>query len=383
MFMFSFPFKSKGQHWLQNIDWTLFSSSLILVLAGLFTMSTFSGDNTFFQKQLIWIVISIFVFFIFSNIDFHFLRRSNILIFLYIFTASLLGFLFLAGSVFQGARSWFDLGIASFQPTDFAKLVLVLMLAKYFSRRHIEIANIKHILISGIYALIFFILVLLQPDFGSAIIIFLVWLGMVMVSGISRKHLGLVFLAGITTFALLWFYGFESYQKQRILTFVHPLADIHGAGYNAYQSTVAVGSGQLWGKGIGLGTQSKLQFLPEYQTDFIFAAFAEEWGFVGVMVIFLLFGILIWRIIIHANFGESNFETLYALGLAIFFLTHFVLHVGINVGLLPITGTTIPFISYGGSHLLTEFAGLGILMGMRKYSRGVHKDDTHNEIVGV
>ncbi len=367
----------------QNIDWTLFSSALVLVLAGLFTMSTFSGDNSFFQRQLIWIFISIAVFFILSRIDFHFLRRSNVLIALYIFTASLLALLFLTGSSFQGARSWFDFGVASFQPTDFAKLVLILMLAKYFSRRHIEIANFKHIFISGLYALVLFILILLQPDFGSAIIIFLVWLGMVMVSGISRKHLALVFLSGLTVFVLLWAYGFEPYQKQRILTFLHPLTDIHGAGYNAYQSTIAVGSGQLWGKGIGLGTQSKLQFLPEYQTDFIFAAFAEEWGFIGVLILFLLFGIVIWRIVIHGSFGESNFETLYAIGLAIFFLTHFALHVGINIGLLPITGTTIPFLSYGGSHLLVEFAGLGILMGMRRGSRGIHPSEIKNEIVGV
>ncbi len=160
------------------------------------------------------------------------------------------------------------------------------------------------------------------------------------------------------------------------------MADIHGAGYNAYQSTIAVGSGELWGKGIGYGTQSKLRFLPEYQTDFIFAAFAEEWGFVGVLIIFSLFGVLFWRILACAARGASNFETLFALGVLCYFVAHFVLHVGINVGLLPVTGTTIPFMSYGGSHLLAEFLALGILAGMSRYSRAAHRDALDKEFSG-
>mgnify|MGYP001565856496 CR=1 FL=1 len=376
-------FKKIGRIWPLKIDWPLFFAVMLLTLAGLFTMSTFSGDNSFFEKQLIWIVVCVAIFFLLSSMDFHFLRRSNILISLYLIITGLLILLFIIGSVFQGARSWFDFGFASFEPVDFAKLILILMLAKYFSRRHIEIADIKHIIVSGIYASILFLLVLFQPDFGSAIIIFFVWLGMVLVAGISRKHLLLVFLVGIISFSLLWFYAFEPYQKQRIMTFLNPLTDIHGSGYNAYQATVAVGSGQIWGKGVGLGTQSKLEFLPEYQTDFIFAAFAEEWGFVGVIIIFALFGVVIWRIIVNAVEAESNFETLYGVGLAIFLLIQFILHVGINIGLLPVTGTTIPFLSYGGSHLLTEFTGLGILMGMRRYSRGVQRRDTHNEMIGI
>ena len=181
----------------------------------------------------------------------------------------------------------------------------------------------------------------------------------------------------------LWFFALEEYQKQRIVTFIHPLTDLQGAGYNAYQSTVAVGSGEFFGKGIGFGTQSRLQFLPEYETDFIFAAFAEEWGFLGVFLLFILFGIVLWRILINALYGASNFETLFGIGLAIFIMSHFIVHVGMNVGLLPVTGTTLPFVSYGGSHLITEFVGLGILMGMRRYRRVVHRDDTENELLGI
>ena len=365
-----------------NIDWVLFFSVLPLVLAGLVTMNSFVGQNYFFEKQLIWFAISLAVFFILSLFDFRFFKKTGVLLSLFAVSVLLLVFLFVTKEI-KGAQSWFDLGMFAFQPADLIKLVLILLLAKYFSKRHIEIANVRHILVSGFYALVFFVLVLLQPDFGSAIIIFLIWLGMVLVSGISKKHLLVVFLIGLMSFVGLWLYVFGDYQKQRIITFIHPMADIQGAGYNAYQSTIAVGSGQLLGKGVGFGTQSRLQFLPEYETDFIFAAFAEEWGFVGVILLFCFFGLLIGRILVNATTGASNFEVLFGLGLAIMFISHFVIHVGMNIGLLPVTGITIPFMSYGGSHLLVEFIGLGILMGMRKYSRVAHRDDMQNEFLGM
>ncbi|MBX4192305.1 FtsW/RodA/SpoVE family cell cycle protein, partial [Candidatus Parcubacteria bacterium] len=162
----------------------------------------------------------------------------------------------------------------------------------------------------------------------------------------------------------------------------NPALDIHGAGYNAYQSTVAFGSGELFGKGIGYGTQSKLRFLPEYQTDFIFAAFAEEWGFVGVIIVFSLFSVVFWRIATIAARGASNFETLFALGVLFYFAAHFTLHAGINMGLLPVTGTTIPFMSYGGTHVLAEFLALGMLCGMNRYSRAAHAEVFRKEFEG-
>ncbi len=365
------------------MDWILFLATLPLISVGLLTMNSFVGENYFFVKQLIWLSISISVFFLLSFCDFRFLKKTGFLLSLFVVSVAILIFLFIVGSMFKGAQSWFDFGIFTFQPADFVKLILILLLAKYFSKRHIEIANVKHILISGFYAFVFFVLVLLQPDFGSAIIIFLIWLGMVLVSGISKKHLLTVFLAGLITFVGLWFYVFEPYQQQRILTFIHPMADIQGTGYNAYQSTIAVGSGQLLGKGVGFGTQSRLRFLPEYETDFIFASFAEEWGFVGVTLLFFFFGVVIWRILANAARGATNFETFFALGLAIMLISHFAIHVGMNIGLLPVTGITIPFMSYGGSHLLAEFVGVGILMGMRKYARVVHRDDLQNEFLGA
>ncbi|MFZ2522850.1 MAG: rod shape-determining protein RodA [Minisyncoccia bacterium] len=371
----------------KNIDGILLISVFLICLAGLFTMNSFqsvaTSQSRFFDRQVIWMLVSLTVLMIASNIDWSFLKNTKIVIILFGISVGLLSLLFILGSVFKGAQSWFNLGLFSFQPVDLVKLVVILLLAKYFSRRHVEIANIRHILVSGFYVFVIFVLVFLQPDFGSAIIIFFVWLGMVLVSGISRKHLLLVFLIALTIFSGLWFGVFKQYQKDRIKTFINPLTDIHGSGYNAYQSKIAVGSGEIFGKGIGYGTQSKLQFLPEYETDFIFAAFAEEWGFVGVMLLFILYGIVFWRMLIISSKGGSNFEILFGVGLTILFLVHTVIHIGMNIGLLPVTGNTLPFMSYGGSHILAEFFGLGILMGMRSSSRTVHRDIASNEMPGI
>ncbi len=366
-----------------QIDWILFLAVLPLLGAGLVTMNSFTGSNYFFEKQLISIGISLVVFFAISTIDFRFLRRTSVIVSLFLLSCLLLLGLFTLGHVSKGAESWFRFGAFSFQPTDPIKLVVILIMAKYFSRRHIEIGHVRHILVSGFYAFVIFFLVLLQPDFGSAIIIFLIWFGMLLVSGISRKHLLIVVMLGALVFGGLWAYAFKPYQKDRVRNFLNPLANVRGTGYNAYQSTIAVGSGQVFGKGIGFGTQSRLQFLPEYQTDFIFAAFSEEWGFIGVVIFLLLFGIIIWRVLRIALHSASNFEMLFGMGFSIFLMSHFIIHVGMNAGLLPVTGLPLSFLSYGGSHLLTEFTGLGILMGMRRYGRDTHRDAMKNEFVGA
>jgi rod shape determining protein RodA len=186
-------------------------------------------------------------------------------------------------------------------------------------------------------------------------------------------------LLGVVLATGLWFFGLHSYQRARVIAFVNPAADIRGSGYNAYQATIALGSGQMWGKGIGYGTQSKLRFLPEYQTDFIFSAFAEEWGFVGIMLVFALYGLLFARLIIISRRSATNFDALFTLGVVILFATHIAIHAGINVGLLPVTGTTLPFMSSGGSHLVMEFAALGIVTSLAKNGRTVPRDAVPNE----
>ncbi len=360
-----------------GFDIILAVTVILLSLLGLVTMHSYLGTNSYFQKQVIWIVVGIVCMVVASIPDYRFLRTSSAAFFVYVVSVVLLILVFVIGDIALGARSRIDLGLFVLQPSDPAKLALILLLSKYFSKRHIEIADFKHIFVSGLYAGMVFVLVFIQPDFGSAMILFGVWFGMVLVSGISFRHLAMVGMFGVVVFGLLWSVGLKDYQKERVRTFLNPLADRQGAGYNAYQSMIAVGSGQIFGKGVGFGTQSKLRFLPEYQTDFIFAAYAEEWGIIGVGVLFFLFGIVIWRVLYLTLKSGSNFEQLFGAGVSVLFLSHFFVHVGINIGLLPVTGTTIPFLSYGGSHLITEFLCVGILMGMRKNHVLAVAEDVH------
>ncbi len=379
------PLSASSSNWrkkIRSVDWFTFGSAFILTSLGLLTMDSFSGEDSYFARQLMWLVVGVVVFFTASFIDWRFLRRSGVAAGIFgVLIIPLIGLLLL-GEAVKGARSWVSIGGLGIEPVELAKLALIIALAKYFSRRHIEIHNIRHIIVSGAYAFVVFVLVALQPDFGSAIIIFLIWFGMVFFSGISKKHIATVVCLGLVLFGALWTLGFQDYQKQRVLNFIHPTRDMQGSGYNAYQSMIAVGSGELFGKGIGYGTQSKLRFLPEYQTDFIFAAFAEEWGFVGILIVFSLFGVIFWRVIQTATRGASNFETLFALGVLCYLSAHFALHAGINMGLLPVTGTTIPFMSYGGTHILAEFLALGMLSGMNRYSRAAHRDMLDREFSG-
>ncbi len=366
-----------------RIDWYLTGALIPILGAGLVTMNSFIGQGILFQRQLIWVVLGFLVFYTCSFIDFRFLRRTSVIVTLFGLSVFALALLFGVGTVAKGAQSWIRLGFFSIQPSDPVKIVVILLLAKYFSRRHVEIAHFRHIIVSGVYATIIGVLVLLQPDFGSAITIFAIWFGMVLVSGISKKHLAIVFSVGVLTFALMWGLAFKQYQKDRILNFLHPLANVRGSGYNAYQAMITVGSGQVLGKGIGYGTQSRLNFLPEYETDFIFAAFAEEWGYVGVIILFILYTIIIWRILSISMRGETNFEILYGTGLAILFMTHLTINIGMNIGIMPVTGIPVPFMSYGGSHLVSEFLGLGILMGMKNYARAMHREVIKNEFIGA
>jgi len=367
-----------------HIDWFLLAAAVAIALLGLVTMRPLAGDyEAFYDRQIIWIAVAIGVFFITSLPSYAFLRRTPVVVGLFLGIVGMLGLIFVTGSIFSGAQSWFNLGFFAIQPSDPAKLILIIALAKYFARRHVEIANIKHIIISGAYAAAICGLVFLQPDFGGAIIILSIWFGMVLVAGISWKHLGVLAAIGIIAFGSLWMFVLQPYQQQRIMTFIHPLADIQGAGYHAYQSTVAVGSGKWLGKGIGFGTQSKLRFLPEYQTDFIVAAYAEEWGFLGVLILFGLYSVVMFRTLSLAARGSDNFAMLFGTGVGLMFLAHIVVHVGMNLGLMPVTGTTTPFMSYGGSHLITEFAALGILMGLSRRARVVRSVEDRTELVSV
>ncbi|HEC94208.1 MAG TPA: rod shape-determining protein RodA [Candidatus Kaiserbacteria bacterium] len=358
----------------RHIDWFLILPALLLTGIGLLTMHTFGVGYSLAPRQLVWMIIAFAVYISISFIDVRALRRTSLIMVLYWFVLILLVILLVAGHTIMGAKSWFVFGGLSFQPADLAKLVLIALLAKYLSRRHVEIADWRHIVVTGTYSLLIVLLVLMEPDLGTAVIIGSIWFGLMLVSGISKKHLAAIIILLTLAATFLWSFGLKPYQRARIVTFVNPAADIRGAGYNAYQAMIAVGSGELFGKGIGYGTQSQLRFLPEYQTDFIFAAYAEEWGFFGVLLLLSLYGILLARLFIIARHSATNFDAFFTIGVAILFLAHIVVHIGINIGLLPVTGTTIPFMSYGGSHLIMEFAALGVVTSFARFARAAPRE---------
>ena len=363
-------------------DVTLFFPAISISLLGILTMSTFGQGSSLASRQLLWLAIAVVVYLVISLIDIRFIRRTPVVMALYITASFLLLLLLLIAHPVMGARAWFSLGPISFQPADLAKLALIALLAKYLSRRHVEIGNFRHIIVSGVYALIPTLLILVEPDMGNAIIFSTIWLGMMLVSGISKKHLAVLGFVGFAAALVLWFGGLQPYQRTRIVSFVNPASDIQGAGYNAYQAKIAVGSGEFFGKGIGYGTQSKLRFLPEYQTDFIFAAFAEEWGFVGVIILLALYGLLFARLMQIARASATNFDAFFTLGILILLAAHLAIHVCINLGLLPVTGTTIPFMSSGGSHLVLEFSALGIITSLARHGRGAVRNTRMNEYEG-
>ncbi|MEN9881196.1 MAG: rod shape-determining protein RodA, rod shape determining protein RodA [Candidatus Parcubacteria bacterium] len=367
---------------IKKIDIALPSAMIAICIAGLLTMSSFQGDDSYFFKQGIWIVLAVGVFLGASLVDYRFLKQTRVVMSIYGMLLSVLTLLFFLGHTAKGAESWFRLGGFAFQPSDLMKLGLIIVLAKYFSRRHVEIANVRHIIVSGIYAFIPFALVVLQPDFGSAMVLFFIWFGLVLVSGISLKHVFLVFVIGTLSFTMAWQFAFKPYQKARIKNFINPLADIRGTGYNAYQSTIAVGSGGLLGKGVGHGTQSRLNFLPEYKTDFIFAAYAEEWGFIGAVLLLIFFGVIFIKLAMYAFVADSTFEALFTYGVMIWFMTHTLINIGMNIGIMPVTGIPLPLMSYGGSHLLAEALALGMAQAMHRYARSGHKYHAKNEFLG-
>lgn len=355
------------QKFLYRSDWTLTIALALVIAIGLVAIWSFSEPaSQLFPKQLLWVAIGGAVFFVLASLDYRLFRNhGGFLVILYCLAIMFLGALFLFAPATRGVVSWFQVLGAGIQPVEPMKLVLVLVLAKYFSRRHVEIARLHHLLISATYAALPIVLVLAQPDLGSALILGMIWLALVVFSGIRLRHfvISVVLLAVLSGVA--WSSLLAPYQRARLSAFLDPYRDPEGAGYHTIQAMIAAGSGQLLGKGIGYGSQSHLNFLPEPQTDFIFAAFTEETGFIGGAILLALYGILFWRMLAIGLAAKDNFSKLYVLGLVSFVFTEFFIHVAINLGLLPVTGIGLPLVSYGGSNLITTLAGLGILQSIK------------------
>lgn len=356
---------------LKKIDWILVIAVFFLVLIGLLSIysSSISRDNfSNFRKQIIFFVVGVLLMFLFSFLDWRIIRENSyFILFIYFFCIlSLLGLFFFAPEIRQ-VKSWYKLGPVSIDPAEFTKLVLIILFAKYFSKRHAEMYNVNHILISSFYLILPSILVFLQPNLGSVLILVFLWIGILIISGIKIRHFLILCLVGFLIFVLIWLFFLEDYQKQRVISFFRPKMEPIGIGWSQNQSKIAIGSGGLLGQGLFKGSQTQYGFLPEPQTDFIFSAISEELGFIGVIVLLSLFSLLIWRIIKIASSCESNFPKLFSSGLATILISQIFINIGMNLGLLPIIGVSLPLVSYGGSGLISTFIALGILQSIKTH----------------
>lgn len=344
---------------------------LLMTALGLISLFSLSTPNSFpyFYRQIAWMIVGTILLIITSFVDFRIFRTQSVAVFLlYLFTVILLATVLIRGLSVRGVTGWLQFGSIYFQPVELTKLTLIILLAKFFSKRHIEIYRIQHLAVSGLYVAFPTALVLMQPDLGSAIILAAIWIAIVLFSGMKLRHFLFLMLAACILAGGAW-QVMEPYQKARITGFLNPYADPKGAGYQMIQSMIAVGSGKMWGKGLGYGSQSHLNFLPEAETDFIFAAFSEEWGFVGSCILLILVFVVLWRIIVIGISASDNFSRLYTLGFAAFIFTQSFIHIAMNMGLLPITGITLPFVSYGGSSLVTLMIGVGIVQNIKINAR--------------
>ena len=353
---------------LKNLDWILIISTILLVGIGLLSIYSSSlgkDDLSNFKKQFIFFGIGLSLMFFLSFFDWRIFRENSylILILYLLCVAGLAGLFFFAPEI-RGVKSWYKLGPVSIDPIEFTKIILIIILAKYFSTRHIEMYRIRHILLSGFYVFMPAALTFFQPDMGSVLILIALWVGVLIVSGIGMRHFLILFFCGLIILILSWGFLLKDYQKERIMSFIEP-TDPLGVSWSQNQAEIAIGSGGIWGQGFAAGSQTQYGFLPEPQTDFIFAAIAEEFGLIGVSIMFLLFVILIWRIFKIALSSQSNFPRLFTIGLVIVFISQIFIHIGMNLGISPIIGISLPLVSYGGSGLIALLAGLGILQSIK------------------
>ena len=355
----------------KKFDWLLIASVFLLVTIGLLSIYSSSlGKNDFlnFKKQIIFFVIGAFLMFFFSFFNWRIFRDDPYLILtLYLFCLLLLTGLFFFAPEIRGVKSWYRIKNFTLDPIELTRIVLIILMAKYFSRRHIEMYQKRHILLSGFYFLLPSVLIFCQPNLGGVLILISLWLGMLIVSGIKMRHFLILIFCFLLLFIFSWFFLLKDYQKERVISFVQPQLEPLGASWSQRQAKIAIGSGGVFGQGFAKGSQTKYGFLPEPQTDFIFSAIAEEFGFVGIGILLLLFSFFFWRIIKIALSAQSNFPRLFATGFAVSVFAQALIHIGMNLGLLPIIGIPLPLVSYGGANLIFNLMALGILQSFKIY----------------
>ncbi len=358
--------------YLRRYDWVLLGTSLLLVAFGLAALYSTSlgmpgaegvtGDFGNFRKQILFAAFGTAIALALPM--FNYRQLSGLARPLLVVSIVLLLAVLLFGATVRGSRSWFVIAGLGIQPVELVKLFMIVYFARFFSDYARHPGGLKHVVGSGLALAVVVGLVMLQPDLGSALLLMSVWGGMVLLAGVKRSYLLIMVAAAVVAIAVAWIFVLKPYQKDRITVFMDPDSDPLGRGYNVTQSVIAIGSGQVIGRGLGFGSQSQLRFLPERQTDFIFAVIAEELGFFGVVMLMVLFGTLFHRCYLLAKRAHDDFTLFFAIGIAIAIAVEMFTNLGGNLRMLPVTGVTLPFVSYGGSSLLTKFVMIGLLQSV-------------------
>ncbi len=353
---------------LRSFDLLLLLSVVFLAAFGLAALYSIglgkeSQDFFFVERQASVFAAALGGAFVLSFFNYRAFRSYAVPFF--IISVLLLVSVLVFGSTIRGTRGWFTVFNFGFQPAEFAKIGLILMLARYFSAHTKQVGRFRHILVSGLIALIPIGLVMAQPDFGTGIVVFSIWLGMILMSGIPKRYLAILAGGFVIAGAFFWTFLFQDYQKERIRTFFAPTADVQGSGYNVRQALIAVGSGQLFGQGFGKGSQSHLKFVPENQTDFIFSVIAEEMGLFGVAIVLAFWILFFQRFAAIMRQCRDDFALYILTGIAVMIFVQATIAIGGNLGVLPVTGLPLPFMSYGGSALLASVLAIGIAQSVR------------------
>jgi rod shape determining protein RodA len=312
-----------------------------------------------FTRGLVWAAIALVTFVAATAFDYHWLKTFSWP--LYVVQLALLGGTLAIGTGIGGSARWVTILGLQFQFSEIAKILMIVVLANYLGSRKGRLTSLWSILGACVLVGPPLLLVLLQPDLGTSLVFAAILVGMLFMSGASLRWLGVLAGAVVAAMPFIWTYVLRDYQRGRLTAFLDPLGDLQGAGYQLYQAQIAVGSGGWFGKGLTNGTQNALDFLPVQNTDFVFAILAEELGFVGALVVVGLFVALLWRVLAGAWRSKDPFGTMFACGLAAMILFQLVVNVGMVIGIMPITGIPLPFVTHGGASLISIAGGLGIL----------------------
>ena len=352
---------------LKRQDWVLNGMVILLGIASITTLASAAPDLV--GRQVIWFIAALFFIVAVSLIDVRPLINYRwIILGVYCISLLLLAVTLILAPPVRGVRGWLSLGEFRFQTSELAKIVFLIVLAYFFAHRHTHIAHISSIVASFLYTVLPASIVLLEPDWGSASIFFAVWIGFLFLSGLRMRHL-LIGLGVLLCIGFLsWQFFLAGYQKERIVGFFRPEYDPLGVNYNVIQAKIAIGSAGWWGKGFQQGTQVRLGFLPEAENDFAFAAFVEEWGIMGGMVLIGAFVTLLIRLLKIGWTARDNFGSFICLGATLMLLIEFFLNVGSNIGLVPVVGITFPFFSYGGSSIISKALIVGIVQSVRTHT---------------